>query len=606
MQVFDCPVLFFARLQYPNKFIRFRWWVQMIFRASTTICILSLFAIWIGGCTPAQYAEQADKDAYKTLRGGEKRTFGEAAAFDVDYKPLGGGPNKPPEPIHVGDKVIGFRKDPTQLTVNDCLQIAFRNSRTYQNQKETLYLSALDLANTRRGWNIPLLGGDIDADASFERIRKLGTNKSAAAGIGPTLTQQFVNGGVLTLAATLDWLSDISMGEKTNVVSSLIQANFTQPLLRGAWRGLAFEDQYRRERDFLFAVFTFDRYRQTFASGIYSSYYSVLRQCDQLANEKANIERLYQTYLVTKAKSDEGKVSRIETDQAESDWLTAQVAYLRSQQTFQNSLDSFKITLGLPIKANIGLNYPQAWKELNAQPLKILPFKEDDAVDIALTVRPDVLTERAGVRDAERNLVIAADQFNPQLDLAVGLDVGSRPPTDFTNLQFHHNTKYAGVTFNYALDQTDNRDAYRTALIACDRAFRDLTQFIDEVRLDVRESYRQLQQSRESYEMQVRNLQVAKRRSLLAAYQQEENLANARDVLEAEQTLLNAQNGQTRSRITYATTRTNFLATMGMLYVDKKGLIHEREKPAKFDRIQQFYPYVGEAGETKDTTAVRD
>ena len=45
---------------------------------------------------------------------------------------------------------------------------------------------------------------------------------------------------------------------------------------------------------------------------------------------------------------------------------------------------------------------------------------------------------------------------------------------------------------------------------------------------------------------------------------------------------------------------------MGMLYVDEKGLIHEREKPAKFDRIQQLYPYVGEAGETKDTTAVRD
>jgi len=279
----------------------------MIFRASTTICILSIFAIWIGGCTPTQYAEQADKDAYKTLRGGEKRTFGEEGVFDVDYNPLGAGPNRPLKPIHIGNKVIGFGKNTAQLTVNDCLQIAFRNSRAYQNQKETLYISALALANTRRGWDTMLLGGDIDAEASFERIRNLGTNKSAAAGIGPTLTQRFINGGILTFAATLDWLSDMAMGSSTNVVNSLIQANFTQPLLRGAWRGLAYEDQYRLERNFLFAVFTFDRFRQTFASGIYSNYYSVLRQRDQLTNEKANIERLHQTYLVTKAKFEGGE-----------------------------------------------------------------------------------------------------------------------------------------------------------------------------------------------------------------------------------------------------------------------------------------------------------
>ena len=582
----------------------------MVFRALTTIYILSVFVIWIGGCTPAQYAEQADKDAYKVLGGGEKRVFGEADSFDVGYNPLGAGPNQPLKPIHIGNKVIGFEKETAQLTVGDCLQIAFRNSRRYQNQKEVLYTSALNLANTRRGWDTMLLGGDIDADASFERIRNIGTNKSASAGIGPTLTQRFINGGVLTFAATLDWLSDVTMGSNTNVVNSLIQANFTQPLLRGAWRGLAYEDQYRRERNFLFAVFDFDRFRQTFAAGIYSNYYSVLRQKDQLTNEKANIERLKQTYMVTKAKSDEGEVSPIQTDQAESDYLTAEISYIRSKQSYQNSLDGFKITLGLPIEANIGVNYPQAWNELNAQPLKSIPFKdENNAVDIALAVRPDVLTQRAGVRDAERNLVIAADAFNPQLDLAIGLNVEGTPERDFTNLQFHHATQFAGVTLNYQLDQTDNRDTYRRTLIACDRAYRDLSQFLDNVRLDVRESYRQLLQSGESYDIQKRNVKVAKRRSLLASYQQKEGLASARDVLEADRSLLNAQNGQTGSRISYATTRTTFLADMGMLYVDEKGLIHEREKPEKFERIRQLYPYVGEPDQERksgDAAPARD
>ena len=95
---------------------------------------------------------------------------------------------------------------------------------------------------------------------------------------------------MLSLAATLNYATAF-LGSDSTPIGSLLEANFTQPLLRGAWRGLAYEDQYRLERDFIFRVFDYERFTQTFGAGIFSQYYSVLQQRDRLANEQANIER---------------------------------------------------------------------------------------------------------------------------------------------------------------------------------------------------------------------------------------------------------------------------------------------------------------------------
>ena len=558
-------------------------------------CLAAASALLVG-CTPAQYASQADRAAYKAMVRGEKLSLGEAQPFDVIYKSLGKDPDGKDIPILINGKVIpvGGEAKPVELIIDDCLEIALRNSRDFQNRKEELFTAALLLANTRRGWDLPLLDGDLDADAQWEKTLQEPEEKSASAELGPTLTQRFVTGGVLTLAATLDWMTDFILGSESNIATSLLEANFTQPLLRGAWRGFAFEDQYRLERDFLFAVFDFDRFRQTFATDIYTNYYRVLQQMDRLENERINIERLESTLKTTTALVEGGFTSRIQQDEAESNLLNAKVTYERNQQTYQNALDQYKITLGLPIQARIGLDYPRSLKSLNAAGLKPVGIEESEAVTIAMKVRPDVLIQRTAVRDAARDVIIAADAFNPQFDIEVGLLVPGTEPRKFARLQWHRRTRYAGVTFNYELDQTDNRDAYRLAIIAHNRSQRDLEEFTDEVRLEVRESYRELIRSQRSYEIQLRNVRIAERRRALADLEQKAGRASARDVLESYRSLLDARNGLAAALISYTTTRVQFLATLGMIHVDKRGLLHERDEPFEFDRIRERYPYVGE------------
>jgi outer membrane protein TolC len=100
-----------------------------------------------------------------------------------------------------------------------------------------------------------------------------------------------------------------------------------------------------------------------------------------------------------------------------------------------------------------------------------------------------------------------------------------------------------------------------------------------------------------TYELQERNVQIAQRRSRLANLQLKEGLAAARDALEAEESLRTARNSLSGALVSYYSTRLAFLAKLGMLWVDEKGLLHERTEPFDFARIQRQYPQTAPAGQ---------
>lgn len=553
-------------------------------------------AVSAAGCSLSEYARQADQEALATIAAGQHGALGSGRPFDVTYRPVRAPTSRPAGAVQIGEKSLSAGDGkPVTITLPEALEIAARNSRSFQTRREQLYTDGLALANERRSWTWPQLGGDVTGDASWSATERGGrTAKSVATDVGPTLTQRLAGGGVLVLAATLDFATDF-LGTSGATVGSLLDVNFTQPLLRGAWRDLAYEDLYRAERDFLFAVYAYERFTQTFAADIVTKYYAVLQQRDQLENEKANIERLEETLALTRVLVEGGQVSPIQRDQAEQNLLNAQVRFERNSQSYRNALDQFKIVLGLPVVANLELEYPGELERLAGLGPKAVVLDEARAVAAALTVRPDVLTEQAELRDAARDVEIAADSFLPQLDLELGVSAPGTDPRRPQRLQLHRHTRAASLTFSYDVDQTDNRDAYRNAIINLAGAKRNFAAFVDGVRLEVRQSYRTLLQSRRSYELQKRSVEIARRRRKLASLQQKEGEASARDVLEAEEALRSAQNGLTAALISYTTTRLEFLASLGMISVDEKGQIHERAKPFEFNRLTRRYPYV--AGE---------
>jgi outer membrane protein TolC len=582
--------------------------------------MVGVLSAWIGGCTPKQYAQQADKTGSAAVLDANRAALGKPAGMDITYRPLPWQPTTAPasgqnaaatqpgtqavksastQPttrpvaIRIGNKLIpiGGEGAATLITLAEAMDIGFRNSRDFQTQKELLFTQGLAVANTRRAWTFPPVGGGANGAVS----RTVGgydhPSSNINGSVGPTLLESFVDGGQLLLGSGLNYASSMT-GVNNTAVGSLLSANFTQPLLQGAWRGLAYEPQYRAERDLLVAAYAYERYTQTFSVTVATSYYNVLQQRDQLENEQANIKQLKWVLALTSSLVEGGERPPLERDQAEQNYLNAQVTYEGLLQSYSDQLDNFKLLLGLPITARMELD-PAEMKKLIAQGLRPMTLDENAAIHVAKSARPDVLTSRATLRDADRNVEIAADKFNPQLDVVLCTSVTGQPPRKWGVINSSDATRSAELTFNYSFDQTSNRDAYRNAIIAFEKARRDLDVFMDNVTLQVRTSYRALLQSRHTYEIQLKNVQIARRLQKLTTLQHQNGEVAARDVLDAEEALRNAEDGLTSALISYTSTRLNFLVTLGLINVDDKGRLHERDTPESFERIQRIYPYLG-------------
>jgi outer membrane protein TolC len=559
----------------------------------------------LSGCSPAWFARWADRDAYGTISEGQASALGKGYRFDIAYNPVD------------CDNYLRKAKDETEsevdvLSLEDALKVAFKNSRAFQTRKEALYSSALSLANLSRGWETVLPAGEVNSTGEMIRTNKGApeggvdsTNRYINGDGSYTLTRQLVGGGLLTLGASMNFATNF-LGLSDSQAGSLVEGGLTQPLLRGAWRGLAHEPQHRRERDFLIDVYEFDRFRQTFAVDIMQKYYAVMTLKDRLENSRTNIERLRTAYLVTEAMVEGGELTRAQQDQAEQDLLNAQIALELTILAYSNALDNFKITLGLPISKDLKLDYPGALIRLNAKGPQALPLAELAATSTSFITDTALLRARATARDADKDVEIAADNFNPQLDLELK---ASAPGTDRAQpgrIQTHHHTRNAKLILNYNLDQIANRDAYRNAKITKSQSQRSLSQAEDTATLNVRNSFRSLKQSGRSFKLQEKSVEIAKRRTTLLAIQRKQGQATTRDVLEAEDALNNSLNGLTSSLVNYTITRLQFLASLGMLSVDSKGKLSELKTPFGYDRLQKRYPYLKSGKNKKGDAAAVD
>lgn len=572
-------------------------------RGAVTLAAMLAAVIALAGCTPAQYSHQADGAASTVLAQKQRQVLGQAQPLEIAYRPYiatsqpasgpasqpASGPaatqpaSQPARTLLNGRPIPLGYSEVRVLSLDECLELAVHNSREYQTRKEELYLAALDLANQRHFWSF--VGGNVSGEAGHARAADGSADWFGSGQAELTFAQRFATGATaslgVALSAATDWL-----GADSSSFGSLIEGNLTQPLLRGAWRDFAYEHLYRGERDVAIAVLTYQRYTQSFAADVIAEYYRVLQRRDQLNNELESLRRLEEIAKFNRAQVDLGMLSRVQSDQAEQNLLSAQARIETTRQEYQDSLDRFKLRLGLPMAAGVEL----AAAELEKLSVEPVAWQEADAIAIALRTRPDVLTSLAALRDAGRDVEIAADAFNPRLDLVLSASVPGTEPRRPFRTQFDRRTQNGRLEFDYALDQTNNRDAYKRALIAHDRARRQLDEFHDTVRLEVRQTYRALVQSRQTYEIQKTAVALAQRRTTLAEKEQKDGLASTRDVLEAQDALRASRNAVTAALVNYVTTRQKFLVSLGLTFADAQGRLYERDKPFYLDHVRPGRP----------------
>jgi len=153
------------------------------------------------------------------------------------------------------------------------------------------------------------------------------------------------------------------------------------------------------------------------------------------------------------------------------------------------------------------------------------------------------------------------------------------PTSDSNNnpLDFRFNdTRYsAGLDVEIPFDRKQERNTYRRTLINLARSKRDASLAIDNVKLEVRDAWRKLEEARASYEIQMVSLELAEKRVRSTTLLLDAGRASTRDLLEAQDSLLDAQNSLTGTIVDHTIARLEFWRDIGVLEIDEKGLWQE-------------------------------
>jgi outer membrane protein TolC len=275
--------------------------------------------------------------------------------------------------------------------------------------------------------------------------------------------------------------------------------------------------------------------------------------------------------------ANEGVTPRFQVDQAEQSELLARDSYIRAEQRYEQQLDTFKITLSLPTDAVVELDQNEL-KALDKIGIVEPDYELGAAVETALARRLDLANSTDAVEDSARKVMVAADNLGVELDLIGSAGVGSTPETDFERLQFHRGAYSLGLEADLPLDRKAERNAYREALIALEQRQREYDNYVDSVKLDVRDAYRRLREEAESYRTQQKALELANVRVGVSPILWEAGRMNARDYLESQDDLLQAQNNVTAALVSHAIAKLNFFQDIGVLQVRPDGMWEESTK----------------------------
>jgi outer membrane protein TolC len=525
--------------------------------------LAGLFAVLlVSSCTtPLEYKDQADKEVYKIIDGKWQPSFGQKANYkigDVSPSPndIRFDVNKPP---------VGI------LTLARAVAIATANSREYQAQKDSLYLSALDLTLERhkfaRQW-FATVDGAYSNNGSGEAAGESLSADTGTSGVG--FSQLLADGATISTSIAIDWARFLT-GDPRESLGSVFSASITQPLLRGAGRKIAQENLTQAERKVLYQIRSFNRYRKTFVVSVITDYYRVLQQKDAVVNAFNSYQRKIELKERLQMESDVGKTPRFQVDQAEQSELTEKDNYNRAQQGYQQALDQFKISLALPVDAKVELD-PNELKALYDIGIQQPNYTLSVAVETALLNRLDLATAFDNVDDAHRKIMVAIDSLGAGLNLTAGMSAGSEPPTNFDKLMFNEGNYSLGLSADLPLDRKSERNSYRTALITLQQRQRDYDDAKSKVELDVRNSYRRLLQEADSYITQKKSLDLAQKRVDISDLLWQTGRASTRDILESQDALLSAQNSLTAALVDHTIAKLTFFMDIDVLQVKPDGM----------------------------------
>jgi hypothetical protein len=251
-------------------------------------------------------------------------------------------------------------------------------------------------------------------------------------------------------------------------------------------------------------------------------------------------------------------------DDARNAELSARTDYINSLASYLSGLDFFKTRLGLPLSTDLYLEDGDL-ADLVKAGLTEVDIDHDAAFRICITRQMEILNEIDRFEDSKRKVRVAADQLRADLNLFATAALDSQAPYDYANFDLNKVNYTAGITLNLPIDRLRERNVYRRALIAFESELRSLDLTLDGYKQRIDGTLRSIEQNRLNYLNGLESLKVAERRLENNNMLLEAGRATIRDVREAQDGLIQAQNNLATIYADYLQARLGLLLSVGVI-----------------------------------------
>ena len=394
------------------------------------------------------------------------------------------------------------------LTLEKALEIAFKKSPSIQEARYQLTISGENLKAQQAGLKsqflLTLTPLTVSQTRTFSDLTsRYNTQDLTRSALRFSITQPIKwTDGTLTLVDSFNWQKAASsytgfVSEATfnnSLTLRLTQPIFTYNRTKMTIRQLELSLE-NSQINYALQKLSIERQVTQQFLNLYASWESL-----KIAEEE--LKNATESYQIIESKVKAGISAPVELYQADLTRLSSVAGLENKQMSYQNSLDSFKILLGLPLTEEI---------EIVADiRKKLVEVSLDKAVEHAQANRMELRQRDISIRNALDSLirVEAENEFKGSIDLSLGLTGVNK---QFQNIYDSSNTdKQIAVSFNIPVfdwGQKTHRIAASQASIDTQRLSAE--ELRKQITLEIRQAYRNLQNQTRQIEIAEINVQNA-------------------------------------------------------------------------------------------------
>lgn len=469
-------------------------------------------------------------------------------------------------------------EDIVRLDFFGALRYATQHSRSYQTQAENVYLTALDVTLERHLFSprpfartsLNYEAGRFDSDVNYRAALV------ATQSVG--IRQQLPYGGEIIAEGLVNFV-DALRGEVESGESAELALRGAIPLLRGAGM-VNLEPLIQSEREVIYQIRAFEDFRRAFVIQIASRYYNLINAQIGLANRRLNYVNLLMLTERTQALYDAGRINFQQVQRAFQAQLRAERLLISAQNNYRSALDEFKIFIGMPVETELEIVPVQLQLEVPRDEVA-------DAVALATKYRLDLQTARDRIEDARRLVQLAENGLLPDLDITGGYRVGNEEDSPARSVRGSTGRYSAGISLDWPIDRVAERNAYRRALIQLQRTQRQYEETRERVGLDARDALRAIRTAELQLRVAEAGIELARERLEYSNELLKDGRADSRDVVEAQSSLLEAQDSYDDARTTLQISILAYMRDTGILRIDPdSGAIGRAMNPSAGDPVR--------------------